>query len=155
MARRRNVPFAGFKLHRLEDRVTPAVVADVPEWASTGPLGVGTVTDVATLPGSFGVLGLADQVAEPNTLFVSGGNGGVWRATNTQAPGGPTWTSLTDRLPSLSVSDLSVDPANPNQLVFGIGNLGNGTDGDQVGVYTTSSALDPVPVFTQIGRAHV
>ena len=155
--RRRPVPFAGFKLHRLEDRVTPAIVADVPTWRNQGPFGAaGTVADVAAHP------------TDPNIVFVAGASGGLWR-TFSATSASPSWDAINtdngtlqaanataqglgDRLPSLAIADLDLNPQNPNELVFGLGDVQTDArlEGDLVGLYTTSNALAPTPVFTRL-----
>jgi hypothetical protein len=67
-------------------------------------------------------------VADPldaNTLFVGTPAGGIWKTTN----GGTTWTPLTDKQATLSISSLAFDPtdATRNTLIAGTGLTANGT----------------------------
>src|SRR5262252_9008941 len=67
-------------------------------------------------------------VADPvnaNTLFVGTPWGGIWKTTN----GGTTWTPLTDKQASLSISSLAFDPTDPtrNTLIAGTGLTANGS----------------------------
>src|SRR5215467_6732892 len=67
-------------------------------------------------------------VADPlnaNTLFVGTPWGGIWKTTN----GGTTWTPLTDKQATLSISSLAYDPTDPNRntLIAGTGLTANGT----------------------------
>jgi autotransporter-associated beta strand protein len=67
-------------------------------------------------------------VADPldaNTLFVGTPSGGIWKTTN----GGTTWTPLTDKQATLSVSSLAFDPTDPTRktLIAGTGLTSNGT----------------------------
>jgi subtilisin-like proprotein convertase family protein len=62
-----------------------------------------------------------------NTVYVGGGNGGVWKTTNfmTTSPNGPTWIPLTNLGPtnSLNISGLAIAGVNadPNQsIIFAI-----------------------------------
>jgi hypothetical protein len=62
-------------------------------------------------------------VAHPtdaDTLYIGAVNGGIWRTTNATA-GSPSWTPLTDALPSLSIGALEMDPSDPDVLLAGIG----------------------------------
>jgi photosystem II stability/assembly factor-like uncharacterized protein len=51
-----------------------------------------------------------------NTFFVGVAQGGVWKTTN----GGTSWTPLTDNLPITRVSDISIDPSNPNVMYISV-----------------------------------
>jgi outer membrane autotransporter protein len=67
-------------------------------------------------------------VADPldaNTLFAGTPGGGIWKTTN----GGTTWTPLTDKQATLSISSLAYDPTDPtrNTLIAGTGLTANGT----------------------------
>ncbi len=51
-----------------------------------------------------------------NTYFVGVAQGGVWKTTNN----GASWTPLTDNLPITRISDISIDPANPNTMYISV-----------------------------------
>lgn len=57
---------------------------------------------------------------DPNILWVSSVNGGIWKTTNATAAN-PTWSTTTDAMPSLSINALDIDPDNPNNLIAGVG----------------------------------
>ncbi|WP_406696275.1 hypothetical protein V5E97_35330 [Singulisphaera sp. Ch08] len=105
----------------LEDRCLLA-----PVWISQGPNVIqnGQVEGMAAQQNP--VIGAAQSVvAHPtnsNILWVGTVNGGVWRTDNATASS-PSWTPLTDYLPSLSIGALALDPtdATSNTLVAGIG----------------------------------
>jgi photosystem II stability/assembly factor-like uncharacterized protein len=98
-------------------------------WTSSGP---------SSSPGGIGGLGrincMAFHPTDPNTFWVGTPAGGLWKTTN----GGTNWTTNTDNLPVLGVSDIAVHPTNPNILYIatGDGDLGSlsgltgGADGD-------------------------
>lgn len=77
---------------------------------------------------------MAFHPTDANTFWVGTPAGGLWKTTN----GGTDWTTSTDNLPVLGVSDIVVHPTNPNILYIatGDGDLGNlsgltgGADGD-------------------------
>jgi hypothetical protein len=58
-------------------------------------------------------------------LFAGTPGGGIWKTTN----GGTTWTPLTDKQATLSISSLAYDPTDPtrNTLIAGTGLTANGT----------------------------
>jgi hypothetical protein len=67
---------------------------------------------------------LLDPALGPQTMFIGGVNGGIWRTTN----GGATWTPLTDNQGSLSIASLALDPSDPTgkTLIAGVGITSNG-----------------------------
>ncbi|MFL6821290.1 MAG: autotransporter domain-containing protein [Xanthobacteraceae bacterium] len=67
---------------------------------------------------------MADSL-DANTLFAGTPGGGIWKTTN----GGTTWTPLTDKQATLSISSLAYDPtdATRNTLIAGTGLTANGT----------------------------
>ena len=78
---------------------------------------------------------------DPNILYVGAVNGGVWKTTNATASS-PTWTPLTDSLPSQSITSISFDVTDPTYqtLVVGTGRRSSfGFVGDdEVGLYYTT-----------------
>lgn len=77
---------------------------------------------------------MAFHPTDANIFWVGTPAGGLWKTTN----GGTNWTTSTDNLPVLGVSDIAVHPTNPNILYIatGDGDLGSlsgltgGADGD-------------------------
>ncbi|MCW3075788.1 MAG: glycosyl hydrolase repeat-containing protein [Bacteroidetes bacterium] len=51
-----------------------------------------------------------------SVFFVGVAQGGVWKTTN----GGVSYTCLTDNLPITRISDISIDPANPNTMYISV-----------------------------------
>ncbi len=56
----------------------------------------------------------------PDILYAGATNGGIWRTTNATSAS-PNWTPLTDNLSSQSIGALTMDPADSNRLLAGIG----------------------------------
>ncbi|HQU41252.1 MAG TPA: sialidase family protein, partial [Pirellulales bacterium] len=125
-----------------------------PLWQAVGPTTVtgGRVTNVSDLSGNLTnpvdgavqtVLAPPASANEPNTLYLGAVNGGIWKTTNANAPGGPTWTPLTDSMPSLSISDLQFGTTNGqfsyNNLIAGVGHVSDfaNTGGNLIGVMTS------------------
>jgi hypothetical protein len=73
-------------------------------------------------------------------------NAGIFRSTNAMS-GSPTFSQLTIQGTggsSRSVSDLVIEPGNPNRLIAGV--VGSGGDG---GIYLSTDALAATPTFTR------
>jgi len=51
---------------------------------------------------------------DPNTYYIGVAQGGVWKTTNN----GASWTPLTDQLPILRVSDITLDPNDPDSTMY-------------------------------------
>jgi len=78
-------------------------------WNAIGPFNVaGRTTGLDRHPGN------------PDTLYASVADGGVWRTTDR----GQTWTPLTDFEETLSGGSVVVDPTNPATIYFGTGEGG-------------------------------
>lgn len=93
-------------------------------WTEMGPSqsvggysGLGRVNCVRTAP------------ANSNIIYVGTPAGGLWKSTNA----GTTWTTNTDELPSLGVTDVVIDPTDPNIIYIATGD-GDGGDTYSVGV---------------------
>lgn len=85
-------------------------------WAFMGPL---------STPSGYNGLGRINCIAfhptNANTFWVGTPAGGLWKTTD----GGTTWTTNTDDLPVLGVSDIAIDPTNANTMYIATG------DGDR------------------------
>jgi hypothetical protein len=159
-------------LERLETREVPAVDANlsqVAQWTDIGPNVItgGQVRNIgANNPVIGAVSALVAHPTNPAIMFAAGPNGGVWR-TVTALDANPVWEPLTDQLASLGVSDLAIDPDNPNRLLVGIGatsdqpgtttvgTLGNQEQrvrGDRIGVLYTDTALAGTPTWTVLNN---
>ena len=88
-------------------KVSPDAAGVTPtSWAWLGPAGVGGR-----------VRALAIDPTSPNTLYVGGAAGGVWKSTN----GGSLWQNLSDFLPNMGVTSLVIDPTSPTTIYAGTG----------------------------------
>ena len=101
----------------LEDRTVPAItLTGVPNWVEQGPGPIQNNPNVVGMeaqgkPVSGAVEAIAAHPTDANTLFVGTASGGIWKTTNAlNVSPGPTWTPLTDQLPSLSISSLAFSP---------------------------------------------
>jgi len=96
---------------------TTASTAPLGNWSFQGPdssgafgSGVGRINVIAFHPTS------------ATTFWIGSPGGGAWKTTNN----GATWTSMTDNLPSLSVTAIVFNPKNANTMYLGTGDR----DGD-------------------------
>jgi hypothetical protein len=154
------------QLEMLESREVPSIsVSAAVNWNEVGPQTIANGQSVnisGSNPVNGAISALAAHPTNPNIMFAAAPNGGVWRTFNAQSAS-PTWTPISDRLASLSVTDIHLDPLNPNRLLIGIGQSADGTAedramdptrtgvrGDLVGAYITEDALAPIPTWRQI-----
>ncbi len=105
-------------------------------WTSLNPSGM-----IYQKTGANYISGRTNSIAfhptDPNTFYCAAAGGGVWKTTN----GGTNWVALTDNLSTLMCGAIAIDPANPNTLYFGSGELNYSSDsyyGD--GVYKSTDA---------------
>lgn len=98
--------------------------ANQANWISAGPFttfsgynGIGRMNVIAFHP------------ADTNTYWVGSAGGGAWKTTND----GQSWTVMTDNLPVLGVSDIDINPYNPNSIYLCTGDRDAG-DNYSVGV---------------------
>lgn len=59
---------------------------------------------------------IAFHPTNASTFFVGVAQGGVWKTTNN----GASWTPLTDNLPITRISDISINPTNPNEMYISV-----------------------------------
>ncbi|MBL7958144.1 MAG: T9SS type A sorting domain-containing protein [Flavobacteriales bacterium] len=82
-------------------------------WMEVGP----TTFEFAGFGGIGRVNCMAFHPSEPLTFWVGTPAGGIWRTTD----GGGSWSTTTDELPVLGVSDIAIDPSNPDVLYIATG----------------------------------
>jgi photosystem II stability/assembly factor-like uncharacterized protein len=82
-------------------------------WTLLGP--------TSSIPAGGGGAGRVNCVAidpvNPQTIYVGAPVGGLWKSTN----GGTSWTTTTDHLPVIGVSDILIDPTNTNVIYISSG----------------------------------
>ena len=102
-------------------------------WQPVGPYF--PVTDASQLGiGGIGRINcLAQHPTDSNTLYIGTMGGGIWKTID----GGQSWVSLAENLPSMSFSDIAINPLYPDTIYA--------ATGDAIGNY----ALAAYPDFHQ------
>jgi len=101
------------------------------KWESLGPTmpdggnsGVGRVNCMGFHP------------TDPNTYWAGTPIGGLWKTTDD----GRTWSSATDQLPNLGVSDIIIHPQNPDIIYIATGDADGGArDNASIGVLKSTN----------------
>ncbi len=78
---------------------------------------------------------IAFHPTDTNTFYVGAPVGGIWKTTN----GGLTWTTSTDFLSCIGISDIVINPLNPNIMYMGTGDKDAG-DSYSIGVMKSYDA---------------
>ncbi|MBL0048889.1 MAG: T9SS type A sorting domain-containing protein [Bacteroidetes bacterium] len=85
-------------------------------WIPTGPFNL-PLNQTGYLEVGMGRINcMAFHPSDPNTYFVGVAQGGLWKTTNS----GQSWIPLTDNLPILRISDIAIDPINPNTIYISV-----------------------------------
>src|SRR5436305_12117387 len=100
-----------------------------PTWVQQGPAptvnGQAEGLTAQQNPVTGAVNAIVTDPASADAVYVGTVNGGVWKTTNATVSS-PTWTPLTDTLPSLAISDLAMSPVNSSILYAGTGSFSSG-----------------------------
>ena len=121
-------------------------------WTWLGP--APTVGAQLTVPPNNKVAGCIQAIAahptNPDILYIGAVNGGVWRTMNATAAD-PTWTPLTDMLPSLAIGALEFDPTDASRqtLIAGSARLSSfaARGGLRIGVLYSTNGGNSWSVF--------
>jgi photosystem II stability/assembly factor-like uncharacterized protein len=91
--------------------------------ASSGWLPIGpnnyALTTPDWVPGIGRINCIAFHPTNGDIFWVGVAQGGVWRTND----GGQSWTPLTDDMPMLRISDIAVNPQNPNEIYICVGDF--------------------------------
>lgn len=82
-------------------------------WSFIGPDVLPDPSGNPGYPGLGRVNCIAFDPGNSNIIWVGSPSGGLWKSTD----GGQNWTTTTDNLPSLGISDIAIDPTN-NQTMY-------------------------------------
>lgn len=84
----------------------PGLIGQTAAWEELGPGNLGGRTRALVI-----------HPTNPSLIYAASVGGGVWKS----ADGGNSWSPLTDLMPNLAVSSLTMDPKNPTVLYAGTG----------------------------------
>lgn len=115
-------------LRQAQTMKAQAAAARSGNWVSAGPSNIGgRISDVELSPTSF------------DTIYAGAASGGVFKSMD----GGQSWTPIFDEALSLSIGDITLDPANSSIIYVGTGEV-NAGGGSQTyngfGLYRSSDA---------------
>ncbi len=126
------------RFESLECRTLLSVVASAPNWVPEGPVSISYGT-AAHEVGAINQIAVDPNPMYPTHLLAATVNGGIWQTQDFTATGGPTWTTTTDLLPSLSIECVAFSPVNSSVIYAGTGQYSSAITGDAaVGVYKST-----------------
>ncbi len=154
----RSLAFKRLSFEPLENRTLLTVsVSGIPNWVEQGPgpMHNGNNVVITDRPQVGAIEAIAADPTNADRVFVASVGGGVWGTTNATAAS-PTWTPLTDQMPSLEMGAIAFDPNDGtfNTLWAGTGRFSNGfgDGGPTVGLYKTT---DGGISWVQLGKTEL
>ncbi len=95
-----------------QNKNTPKQKKATSGWSPLGPFEV---------PGNGGGMGRINTIefnpSNPDIFWVGSACGGLWKTSD----GGNSWSSTSDFLPAIGISDIAIDPINPNNMYIATG----------------------------------
>jgi hypothetical protein len=100
--------------------LSTAIPLNASSWTPVGPAPIlhGQTSGSQSVTGR--ITAIAAHPTDPNTIYVTGDSGGVWKTTD----GGAHWLPLTDTQPTLGMGAIAVAPGNPNIVYAGTNGSG-------------------------------
>ena len=86
-------------------------------WSPAGPMNAPVPTSSFLIPGTGRINTIAFHPTDADIMWAGGGMSGLWKTTN----GGQSWVPLGDQLPVMRVSDIAVNPNNPDEIYICLG----------------------------------
>jgi photosystem II stability/assembly factor-like uncharacterized protein len=96
------------------------------EWTFIGPSRVSEDINTNEIGGAGRINCIAFHPTDPSTFWIGTPSGGIWKTIN----GGNTWTPTGDQLTAIGITDIAVDPQNPDNIYIATG------DGDAYDTYS-------------------
>jgi photosystem II stability/assembly factor-like uncharacterized protein len=88
-------------------------------WISLSPSSLPPSPDPMSIHGMGRINCIAFHPTDTFTYYVGASQGGVWKTTD----GGSSWIPLTDHLPVMAVSDIAINPHNPDVIYLSTGDI--------------------------------
>lgn len=88
-----------------------------PSWMPAGPEAYPILGRPFIIRGMGRINCITFHPTDPNTFWVGVAQGGIWKTTNS----GQSWLPLSEGLPILRISDIAVNPNNPDELYASLG----------------------------------
>ncbi|MDX1479033.1 MAG: hypothetical protein R3301_15070, partial [Saprospiraceae bacterium] len=86
-------------------------------WSPAGPFSAPTPNSDFLIEGTGRINTITFHPTDPDIMWIGGGQGGLWKTTN----GAASWFPLGDDLPVMRVSDIAVNPHDPDEMYLCIG----------------------------------
>ncbi|MCB0086079.1 MAG: hypothetical protein KDE47_34300, partial [Caldilineaceae bacterium] len=115
-----DLPDAGMAIASAQTRAMMSVqaAAALPNWENIGPAPMrSSAMGKQKIDVAGRTLAIVIDPRDSKVVYIGAAQGGVWKSTN----GGDSWTPLTDKMPSLAIGALALDPKNPDILYAGTG----------------------------------
>ena len=131
-----------YLLEAINFRKDQGAVDNNSNWTALGPIDTPFMVNSDDLRGSGRVNCVAFHPTDNNLIYCGAASGGFWRSTD----GGLTWETTTDDLYSIGISDIVLDPNDPNTIYIVTGD----SDGDgglsnmnySIGIYKSTDGGD-------------
>ena len=111
-------------------------------WTQVGPVNV-PIQGNGDKRGIGRVNTISFHPTDPNKLYIGAPAGGFWKSDN----GGQTWSTSTDFLNNLGVSDIAINPSNPDEIFIITGDR----DGGDTYSYGLMKSIDGGNTFNTTG----
>lgn len=124
----------GYRWNAWADRQArfPGSNLDEADWTPQGPF----EPQIGSYVGGLGRINcIAIDPTDPNHIYAGAASGGLWETFT----GGYSWVPLTDHLPVLGVSDVEIDPTNPDIMYMATGDR-DGGDTPSIGMLKSTDA---------------
>ena len=103
-------------------------------WINVGPSSNVNMNGYTAYPGMGRINVVAVNPSNENIMYAGAASGGVWKTTNA----GSSWTPISDNFAGLGVSDILIDPTNPNVIYVATGDE-DGVDIASIGIFKSTN----------------
>ncbi len=107
-------------------------------WVPVGPVTIPPSYETRSCYSMGRVNCIAFHPTKPGYLYIGTPGGGIWKTEDA----GKNWIPLSDKLPTLAISDIAVDPKNPDIVYAATGDfdITAMTDGNAQGIFKSTDA---------------